>query len=110
LVHTSESDWIVTQIDIGYDIPYSNSNKKTKNSSARITKFDFPLQVKQLDRVYQVYNKQLPYKGKCIRIEEQIHFPSDAPSPTLSSLPKTVIPSSAESILDIVVPANASSY
>ena len=70
LIHTSESDWLVTQIDIGYDIPYLNSNN-TKNASARITKFDFPLQVKHLDRVYQAYNKQLPYKGRCLRLEER---------------------------------------
>ena len=65
------------------------------------------LESTHLDRVYQVYSKQLPYKGICIRIEEQLHFPSpsNSASPTLSSLPGVVILPSPEDILDTVIPS-----
>jgi hypothetical protein len=79
-----------------------------KNPKVLLT-FDGYLKVTHLDRVYQVYSKQLPYKGSCMRAEEQIHFPSpsNSASPILSSLPNTVVPPSPEHIMDIVIPSSS---
>lgn len=79
-----------------------------KNPKALLA-FDGCLKVTHLDRVYQVYSKQLPYKGICIRVEEQLHFPSppNSASPTLDSLPTTIIPPSPEHIMDIVIPSSS---
>lgn len=89
LIHTSESDWLVTQIDIGFDISLHPQ-----------VKFNGSLQIKQLERVHNIYPKLLPYKGSCLRLEENISFPSSSPAPTLSSLSKTVIPPTPEQIID----------
>ncbi len=62
------------------------------------------IKVKQLGRVYQVYSKQLPYKGSCIRFEEQKSFSSNTPAPTLSSLLNTFTPPLPEHILNVVFP------
>jgi hypothetical protein len=71
-------DWQVTQFDIGYDIPFSNinnQNKSFKKGSLKLTRlFDGCIKVKHLDRVYQIYNKQLPTKGSCLHIEEHAVF------------------------------------
>jgi hypothetical protein len=115
LIHASEADWLVKQIDIGYDIPTSpldnSKSSSTKGAMSIPRLFDGCLKVSHLDRVYQVYNKQLPYKGNCIRAEEQLHFPSPSgsPSPALSSLSSVVIPPSLEDILDMVLPSNSPS-
>jgi hypothetical protein len=42
-----------------------------------------------------------------MRAEENLHFrsPSDFPSPTLTSLNKTIIPPTLEHIMNIVIPS-----
>ena len=109
LIHTSESDWLVTQIHIGYDIPHSEGGNS--KGSFVLSDFNNLFRVKDLDTVYQVYNKLLPYKGKCDRLEKHLNFSANTSSctPTLSSLPETIIPSSPEYILNIVIP-NSSSF
>lgn len=96
LFHISESDWIVKQFDLNYDVhmhPFllSDSSSSSTDSKEPTTIIWPCIKVKQLGRVYQVYSKQLPYKGRCRRMEEQIIFQSHSPAPTLSSLPKTII-------------------
>jgi hypothetical protein len=111
LIHDSVADWLVKQLDINYDIPMSSlDNCKSLSSKGSLLiprLFDGSLKVTHLDRIYQVYNKQLPYNGNCIRAEEQLHFPSpsNSTSPNLSSLNKTVIPPTLEHIINIVVPS-----
>ena len=96
LIHTSESDWLVTQIHIGYDIPHSSTDNS--KGSFVLSEFNNSLRVKDLDTVYQVYSKLLPYKGKCTRLEKYLNFSSNTSScsPTLSSLHNVVIPPSLE--------------
>lgn len=109
LIHNSVSDWLVKQLDINYDIPLSqlddSKSSPFKGSLSIPRLFDGCLKVTHIDRVYQVYSKQMPYKGSCLRIEEQLHFPSPAnsASPTLSSLLNTIIPPSPKHILGIVI-------
>ena len=80
-------DWQVTQMHVGYDMPLSNldeKNRSTSKGSFTIPRlFNGCLKVKHLDRVYQVYNKQLPNKGSCLRIEEQHTFSSTSTSSLL---------------------------
>ncbi len=114
-MHNTVADWLVKQLDINYDIPTSplddSKSSSSKGSLSTLRLFDGCINVKHLDRVYHVYNKQLPDKGrKCIHIEEQIYFPSDSPAPTLSSLPNTVMSSPTENIIDIVIPSDSLSY
>ena len=77
-------DWQVTQVDIGYDIPISGPYKKNdlppKGSIILTRPFNNCLKVIHLDRVYQIYDKQLPIKGSCLRVEEQISFSSTSSS------------------------------
>jgi hypothetical protein len=107
LIHTSESNWLVTQIHIGYDIPHSKIGDS--KGSFVLSDFNNLLRVKDLDTIYQVYNKLLPYKGKCDRLEKQLNFSANTSSctPTLSSLPETIIPPSPEVILNIVIPSSS---
>jgi hypothetical protein len=67
-------DWRVSQVDIGYDAPLSSS----KESLTLTMPFNICIKVKLLDRVFQVYSKQLPTKGSCLRIEEQCSFSSSS--------------------------------
>jgi hypothetical protein len=92
LIHKSESDWIITQIDIGFDIPLHPQ-----------VRFNGSLQIKQLERVHNIYPKLLPYKGRCARLEENISFPSDSPAPTLSSLSNTIIPPTPKQIIEAIL-------
>ena len=64
---------------MGYDIPLSNLVNQNKSQSSKgnleLTRlFNICIKVKHLDRIYQIYNKQLPTKGTCLRIEEQHTF------------------------------------
>jgi len=67
LIHSSETDWTVTQIDTSYDIFHSNVDK---SDTISLTTFNGYLKVKHLDTAHQMYSKQLPYKERCIRLEE----------------------------------------
>jgi hypothetical protein len=103
LKHTFESDWLVTQIDIGYDIPHSAIIANAKGPLS-FTEFNGSLKVKHLDAVYQIYNKLLPDKGSYLRLEKQVSFSSSSHSspPTLPSLPSVIVPPSPEDILNTV--------
>lgn len=78
LIHLSESDWIVSQLDIGYDCEIDTS----KLNISRL--FNGAVKIKHLDGVYQIYNKFVPFKGEILRIEDQRNFSSCNSSPTLS--------------------------
>jgi len=68
LIHTSESDWIITQVEIGYDIPHSTIDRSKGFLS--FIEFNDSLQVRHLEVIYQVYSKLLAYKGRCLRAED----------------------------------------
>jgi hypothetical protein len=82
-------DWQVLQVDVGFDIPFSSphykNNSPSKESLTLSRLFNGCLKVKHLDRVYQIYNKQLPIKGSCLRIEEQHPFSSTSTSTSSTS-------------------------
>ena len=115
---------------VGYDMPLSSLDKKNKSpskgSSTLSRLFNGCLKVKHLDRVYQVYNKQLPNKGSCLRIEEQYAFSSTSTSSTSTQslkkkgiskksmmttheLKKSFEPASAEEIIKTVFSIDISS-
>ncbi|MDR4491775.1 MAG: hypothetical protein R2685_12865 [Candidatus Nitrosocosmicus sp.] len=112
LVHSIEGDWFVTQLHVGYD--YKIGGAQGKLNLLRL--WNGALKVKHLDGVYQLYNKQLPYRGQVLRIEEQLNFSSDKlvmateystehhqdvrSQPILSSINKDIKPKSAIEILD----------
>ena len=68
LIHTSESDWIITQVDIGYDIPYSTIDRSKGFLS--FMEFNGSLQIRHLDAIYQVYSMLLADKGRCLGSED----------------------------------------
>ena len=81
-------DWQVLQVDVGYDIPLSNLDKKNGSSSkgsftfSRL--FNECLNVKHLDRVYQIYNKQLRIKEVAYVLRNNTPFlPLPLPLPLL---------------------------
>ena len=41
------------------------------------------VKVKHLNQLYQIYNKILPYKGHCLRIENRLSFKSPQPNVTM---------------------------
>jgi hypothetical protein len=114
-------DWQVLRMHVGYDIPLSNphgkNNSPPKGSFELTGHFNGCIKVKHLDRIYQIYDKQLPWKGICLRIEEQHAFSSTSSfsSPcqsfnekpqknmmTVSELNKSFQPASVEEIIKTV--------
>jgi hypothetical protein len=99
LIHSSASQWNVTQLDIGYDCKMDDS-KFNRLNIPRL--FNGAVKVKHLDGVYQIYNKQLPYDGEIIRIEDQRYFNKKSYpnlSISLSDLKEKVEPKSVTAIL-----------
>lgn len=108
-------DWQILQMDVGYDIPISTPNGKgnlpSKGSFELARPFNGCIKVKHLDRTYQVYDKQLPHRGSCIRIEERHSFSSSDQSFQKKSqknmvkvfeLKKSFLPVSVEEIIKTV--------
>ena len=80
-------EWKVMQIDGAYDIPIKDLEiavaEKIPVKKGGGISFKFPggyLKVKHLNQLYQIYQKRLPYKGKCLRIENRLSFKQPYPS------------------------------
>ncbi|MGD9674656.1 MAG: hypothetical protein AB7U98_14400 [Candidatus Nitrosocosmicus sp.] len=101
LIHSSASQWNVTQLDIGYDCELGNGDSASRLNISRL--FNGAVKVKHLDGVYQIYNKNLPFYGEIIRIEDQRYFTSkndsSLPSLSLFELKEKVKPKSFTEIL-----------
>jgi hypothetical protein len=100
LIHSSASQWIVTQLDIGYDCKIDDSNCNRVNISRL---FYGAVKVKHLDSVYQIYSKHLPFDGEIIRIEDQRYFNKNSYpnlSISLSDLKEKIDPKSVMEILN----------
>ena len=79
--------WKVMQIDAALDIPiknmenYSDAESGGKKNKETIS-FNWlgVVKVKHLNQLYQIYNKILPSKGHCLRIENRLSFKSPQPN------------------------------
>ncbi|MDR4491269.1 MAG: hypothetical protein AB7V56_14430 [Candidatus Nitrosocosmicus sp.] len=64
LIHTSVSQWNVTQMDIRYDCKLENGDYNSRVNISRL--FNGSVKIKHLDNVYQIYDKPLPHHGKIL--------------------------------------------
>lgn len=106
LIHSSVSQWNVSQLDIGYDCELDNCGSANRLNISRL--FNGAVKVKHLDGVYQIYNKHLPFDGEIIRIEDQRYFKSKNDSSlssiSLSELKEKVKPKSITELLCKIFP------
>ena len=82
-------DWKVTQIDAAFDIPLSELERSVNQKVSSIRKGTLSysnfgtFRLKYLDKLCQIYSKNVLHKGKVLRIERRFSFLENQPTVTM---------------------------